>query len=68
MLRLFDILGEDVLVELRQHDDYISGKDSIILRPFVSLIVESLNTSASRSFSPREGTVYISLSAERNQP
>ena len=30
-------LGEDVLVELRQHDDYISGKDLSILRTFKSL-------------------------------
>lgn len=30
-------LGEDVLVELRQHDDYISGKNLSILRTFKSL-------------------------------
>ena len=25
----FAIIGEDVLVELRQHDDYVSGKENL---------------------------------------
>lgn len=30
MLTLFfAIIGEDVLVELRQHDDYVSGKENL---------------------------------------
>lgn len=36
-VRVLEILGEDVLVELRQHDDYISGRNSTILRTFESL-------------------------------
>ena len=38
-LLLFLVKGEDVLIELRQHDDYISGIKFFLVIPVVQFIL-----------------------------